>query len=98
MDSGHRGVGWNPIVTASDAEQREKLLCRLRAHFWLSRKGAKSGESIEFAARGGLIDAYVAGDNLGFEIVFTFDGASSEATEHGNLADVGERVGNGALE
>jgi hypothetical protein len=66
--------------------------------FRLSRKWAKSSELIEFAARGRLFCAYAAGDNLRLEKVFTFDGASSEATEHGNLANVGERISNGALE
>jgi hypothetical protein len=54
--------------------------------------------SLEFAAGSGLVEADAAGGDVRLEIVFAFDGAAGEAAEHGDLADVVERVGDGALE
>src|SRR6266478_4183169 len=57
----------------------------------------KKGESLEFAARGGLREANVAGGDVGLEVVFALDGGASEAAEHGDLADVIEGVSNRSL-
>src|SRR6266568_1372037 len=54
--------------------------------------------SREFAARGGLVWTDAARGDVRFEIVFTFDRGAGEAAEHGDLADVIEGVGDGALE
>src|SRR6266567_1484626 len=54
--------------------------------------------SFEFAVRGGLLEPDAAGGDVRFEIVFTFDRGAGEAAEHGDLADVIEGVGDGALE
>ncbi len=53
---------------------------------------------VKFAARSGLLWAYAAGGDFGPEIILAEDRGACEATEHGNLADVIEGVGNGALE
>jgi hypothetical protein len=53
--------------------------------------------SFEFAARGGLFGADAAGDDVGFEVVFAENGRAGETAEHGDLADVSERVGDGSL-
>ena len=53
---------------------------------------------LKFAAGGGLLEADVAGGDFGFEIVFALHRGAGESAEHGDLADVRQRVGNGALE
>jgi hypothetical protein len=55
-------------------------------------------ESLEFAAGSGLVKADAAGGDVGLEVVFAFDGRAGETAEHGELADVIEGVGDGALE
>src|SRR6266702_2334966 len=62
------------------------------------RRVARWEESLEFAVRGGLVQSDAAGGDVGFEIVFTLNGRAAEAAEHGDLADVIEGVGDGALE
>ena len=45
-----------------------------------------------------MVGADPASDDVGFQIVFAEDGRASQAAEHGDLADVIQRVGDGALE
>ena len=72
---------------------------RLINHFesLAGRPRSRKGESLEFAARGGLLEADVAGGDVGLEVVFALDGGASEAAEHGDLADVIEGVSNRSL-
>lgn len=44
-----------------------------------------------------LVSAYLASGYVGDVVVFAVDGAAGEATEHGELADVAECVGDGTL-
>ena len=53
---------------------------------------------IEFAAGCGLAKADAAGGDVGFEIIFALDWGAGQAAEHGELANVREGVGNGALQ
>jgi hypothetical protein len=55
-------------------------------------------DSVEFAAGCGLVEADASGGDVGFEIVFAFDRGAGQAAEHGDLADVREGVGDGALQ
>ena len=43
-------------------------------------------------------EALAGGLNIGPEVILSWDGMTGEAAQHGNLADVGERVGYGTLE
>jgi len=54
-------------------------------------------ESLEFAVRGGLFGADAASGDVRSEIIFAPDGGAAEAAEHGDLADVIEGIGDGAL-
>lgn len=54
--------------------------------------------SIEFKRGHGLVGSDAAGDDFSAEIVFAFDGRTGEASKHGQLANVRERVSHGALE
>lgn len=44
-----------------------------------------------------MVGADAAGDNVGLEIVFAQNGRAAEAAEHGDLANVVERVGDRPL-
>lgn len=63
-----------------------------------SSRARRACGSVEFVARRGLVGTYLAGGDLGLVEVFPFDGVAGEAAEHGYLADMRERVGDGALE
>jgi hypothetical protein len=43
---------------------------------------------VEFAAGSGLVGADAAGGDLGLEIIFTADGTTGKAAEHGDLSNV----------
>jgi hypothetical protein len=53
---------------------------------------------VELAARSGLIGAQTACGDFGLVVVFASDGAIREAAKQGQLADVAQGVGDGALE
>jgi hypothetical protein len=65
---------------------------------WLESWNSVTGDSFEFAARGGLVQADMAVGDLGLEVVFAFYGGTGEAAEHGDLTDVGQGVSDGTLE
>src|SRR6266705_3755426 len=52
---------------------------------------------LEFAAGNGLVETHAARGDVGFEIIFAEDGRTGQAAQHGDLADVIERVRDGAL-
>src|SRR5215831_6764221 len=54
--------------------------------------------SLEFAARGGLLESHAAGGDVGAVIVFSQDGGTGEAAQHCHLADVSQCVRNRSLE
>lgn len=45
-----------------------------------------------------MVRAYAAGGDFGHGVVFSLDGEAGEAAEHRQLADVSQRIGDGALE
>ena len=45
-----------------------------------------------------MVQADAAGNDVGFEVVLAQDGRASQTAQHGNLADVIERIGDRALE
>ena len=53
---------------------------------------------VELATGSGLIGAQAACGDFGLVVVFASDGAIREAAKQGQLADVAQRVGDGALE
>lgn len=53
---------------------------------------------VEFTTRCGLLGADASGGNLRFEIVFAFDGLAGETAEKRELTDMGESIGDRALE
>jgi hypothetical protein len=56
---------------------------------WLESRNSVTRDSLEFAARGGLVQADATGGDIGLEVVFAFNGRTGEATEHSDLPDVG---------
>ncbi len=56
------------------------------------------GNSLEFAAGGGLLKADAPGGDFGLEIILALHRGAREAAKHGDLADVRERVGDGGLQ
>jgi hypothetical protein len=59
---------------------------------------AKLSGSFKLTAGHRLFEAQPTGDNVRLVIVFAEDRRAREAAEHGDLANVVERIGNGALE
>jgi hypothetical protein len=55
---------------------------------WLESRNSVTRDSLEFAARRGLVQADAAGGDAGLEVVFALDGGTREPTEHSDLADV----------
>src|SRR4029077_11966524 len=53
---------------------------------------------LEFAARRGLVRPDPAGHDIGPRVVFPFDSGAGQPAQHRELADVGQRIGNRALE
>ena len=53
---------------------------------------------LKFAAGRWLVFAYTAFGDFGYDQVLAADGDAGDASEHGDLADVGQGVGDGALE
>jgi hypothetical protein len=52
---------------------------------------------LEFASRSGLFQPDPAGGDASLEVILPLYGGTSEAAEHGDLADVSQRVSDGAL-
>ena len=103
---GSGGGGWRTPVTRARSTGRCNTIQRLDSTM-LSRENRSVGlhavkhrvpELIEFAAGRGLLRAAAAGGDVGEVVVFAADGAVGDATEHGELADVVEGVGDWALE
>jgi len=61
------------------------------------RPKSPGNESAELLAWRGLVVANSASSNLGNEVVFAFYGHAGHPSEHGNLSDVGESVGDWTL-
>ena len=69
---------------------------RMSAH--AARKSAcATSSSVEFPNRRGLVERHVAHGNLGDVIILTTQRIAGDAPQHRDLADVGQRVRDGAL-
>src|SRR5207302_7182178 len=59
---------------------------------------AGGGSSLKLPARRGLLGPDTARDDLGDEVVFAADGRARQAAARGDLSNMRQRVGDGALE
>ena len=69
----------------------------MRAFSGNYRKDRANLALVEFSAGCSLHKAHAPGDDFRLEIVFAFDGTTRKAAEHGDLADVRQRVRDRAL-
>ncbi len=76
---------------------------RMAPHFFMSiiamnESRVQARRLVKFAARGGLVLADLAAANFRFVVVLALHGRAGDTPQHGELADVREGIGDGALE
>ncbi len=93
-------------VSLSDAKNYGNSPVRLGKRIAVRGEIGLSGHSkarlckkrLKFTARGGLLFADAPSGDFGPVVILAFDGAACHAPQHGDLANVGERIGDWTLE
>ena len=82
----------------STRQLRNRAKGRLRRRNQAGATTAAPGPLVEFPARRGLLDADTAGDDLRPRVVLAFHLGAGQTAKHRELTDVGQRIGDRALE